>query len=162
MEGKIKVRDPDEPSPEPSRSTSPADGMDKAILARLDRIASVLENLLEVSHQMLGRLQQLRSTEMGPGKAVQEEQVADYLPKGVSVSTLLDLDDHLRRPLMAIFKLGGRGTAAEVSDKLGISRPQASSILNSLVRMNLLVKKRVGKEGRRGADAIFTIPENKT
>ncbi len=156
------MRDPTEPSPQPNRGTTLTNGTDTAILARLDRIASVLENLLEVSHEMLGRLQQLGSAEIEQSKAGEEEQIADYLPKGINVSALLDLDDHLRRPLMAIFKLGGKGTAAQVSDKLGISRPQASSTLNSLVRMHLLVKKRVGKEGRKGADAIFMIPENKT
>jgi uncharacterized membrane protein len=127
----------------------------------LDKIASVLENLLEVSHEMLDRLERLRTTEIEQSKGSEEEEVADYLPRGINVSTLLDLPDHLRKPLMAIFKLGGRGTAAQVSDKLGMSRPQASSTLNSLVRLHMLMKKREGKEGRRGADAIFMVPEKK-
>jgi response regulator of citrate/malate metabolism len=131
------------------------------ILARLDKIASVLQNLLEVSHKMLESLEELKEVEIQQNKAIEEEGIAENLPKGINVSTLLDLPDHLRKPLMTIFKLGGRGTAVQVSEKLGISRPQASSTLNSLVRLRLLLKKREGKEGRRGADAIFMVPEKK-
>jgi Fic family protein len=156
------VGDPDELSPHPDRGGSSITDVDKAILARLDKIASVLENLLEVSQEVLNRLKQSGTTEVERSKAREEEQIADFLQKGINLSDLLDLDDHLRKPLLTIFKLGGRGTAAQVSDKLGISRPQASSTLNELVRMNMLLKKRVGKEGRRGADAVFMIPENKT
>jgi uncharacterized membrane protein len=111
---------------------------------------------------MLVRLEKLRTFEIPQSRVSEEEEIADYLPKGINVSALLDLPDHLRKPLMTIFKLGGRGTAVQVSEKLGISRPQASSTLNSLVRLHMLAKKREGKEGRRGADAIFLIPEDKT
>jgi hypothetical protein len=162
LEGKVKVGDPDELSPDSTRGASSIDDVNKAILARLDKISTVLENLLEVSHEVLGRLKQTGTGEVEHGESTEKEQIADYLPKGINLSDLLDLDDHLRKPLLTIFKLGGRGTAAQVSEKIGISRPQASSTLNELVRMNMLVKKRVGKEGRRGADAIFMIPENKT
>jgi Fic family protein len=162
LEGKVKVGDPAEPSSQPNRGASSTDDVDKAILARLDKIASVLENLLEVSQEVLSRLKQSGTVETEQSKAREEEQTADYLPKSINLSDLLDLADHLRKPLLTIFKLGGRGTAAQVSEKLGISRPQASSTLNTLVRMDLLMKKRVGKEGRRGADAIFMIPEKKT
>lgn len=151
---------PPESSPQSDRSSSSTDNEDRAILARLDKIASVLENLLDVSHEMLDRLEQLKTVEIPQSKASEEEEIADYLPKGINVSALLDLPDHLRKPLMTIFKLGGRGTATQVSEKLGISRPQASSTLNSLVRLHMLAKKREGKEGRRGADAIFMIPED--
>ena len=154
--------DPDELSPHSNRGDTSIADVNKAILARLDKIASVLENLLEVSQEVLGRLKESQTMEVERSREREEEQIADFLPKGINLSDLLDLDDHLRKPLLTIFKLGGRGTAAQVSDKLGISRPQASSTLNELVRMNMLLKKRVGKEGRRGADAVFMIPENKT
>lgn len=153
---------PSESSSRSNHDSSSAGDADRAILARLDKIASVLQNLLEVSHEMLERLEELKEVEIQQNKVIEEEGIADYLPKGISVSTLLDLPDHLRKPLMTIFKLGGRGTAVQVSEKLGISRPQASSTLNSLVRLRLLLKKREGKEGRRGADAIFMVPEKKT
>jgi len=156
------VGDPDELSPHSNRGDTSIADVNKAILARLDKIASVLENLLEVSQEVLGRLKESQTMEVERSREREEEQIADFLPKGINLSDLLDLDDHLRKPLLTIFKLGGRGTAAQVSDKLGISRPQASSTLNELVRMNMLLKKRVGKEGRRGADAVFMIPENKT
>jgi Fic family protein len=162
LEGKIKVGGPPESLEQRNHRSSSTEDAEKAVLARLEKIASVLENLLEVSHGILNRLELLRTASIEPSKTKEEEDIADYLPKGINISNLLDLPDHLRKPLMAIFKLGGRGTAVQVSDKLGISRPQASSTLNSLVRLHMLVKKREGKEGRRGADAVFMIPENKT
>jgi hypothetical protein len=151
LEGKIEVGGSSESSPS-------ADGVGSAILDRLDKIVATLEKLLEVSLELTDRLQRI-SGELPVDKGVEEKAVIDSLPSGINVSTLLDLPDHLRKPLMTVFKLGGRGTAAQVSNKLGISRPQASATLNSLVRLKLLVKKRVGKEGRRGADAIFILPE---
>jgi DNA-binding transcriptional regulator GbsR (MarR family) len=156
------VGGPSEPSSRSNHDSPSASDLERAISSRLDKIASVLQNLLEVSHEMLERLEELKEVEIRQSKVIEEEGIADYLPKGINVSTLLDLPDHLRKPLMTIFKLGGRGTAVQVSEKLGMSRPQASSTLNSLVRLRLLSKKREGKEGRRGADAIFMVPENKT
>jgi uncharacterized membrane protein len=144
-----------------SSGSSSEDDLGNAILARLDRIAATLEKLLGISLELSQRLAEARGAERSAVKRSEELPQLDSLPKGVDVSTLLDLPDHLRKPLMTVFKLGGRGTAAQVSDKLGISRPQASATLNSLVRLNLLVKKREGKEGRRGADAIFILPETK-
>ncbi|WXG44835.1 MAG: helix-turn-helix domain-containing protein [Promethearchaeati archaeon SRVP18_Atabeyarchaeia-1] len=144
-----------------SESSSSASSETNPILARLDKIAATLERLLEVSLELTERLHEISAVKTPTVRAVEERALVDSLPKGIDVSTLLDLPDHLRRPLMTIFKLGGRGTAAQVSDKLGVSRPQASATLNSLVRLNLLIKKREGKEGRRGADAIFMIPEEK-
>jgi Fic family protein len=118
-----------------------------------------LQKLLEVTLELTERLHEMTREERPISKRIEEKALIDSLPEGINVSTLLDLPDHLRKPLMTVFKLGGRGTAAQVSDKLGISRPQASATLNSLVRLNLLVKKREGKEGRRGADAVFILPE---
>jgi Fic family protein len=155
------VGGPSEPALRSNHDSSSAGDLERAILARLDKIASVLQNLLEVSHELLERVEELKEAEIPRSKVVEEEGIAENLPEGIDVSTLLDLPDHLRKPLMAIFKLGGRGTAVQVSEKLGISRPQASSTLNSLVRLRLLSKKREGKEGRRGADAIFMVPEKK-
>jgi Fic family protein len=152
LEGKIAVGGSSESSPS-------ADDVGSGILARLDKIVATLEKLLEVSLELTDRLRRIRSEELPVDKGVEEKAVIDTLPAGINVSTLLDLPDHLRKPLMTVFKLGGRGSAAQVSNKLGISRPQASATLNSLVRLKLLVKKRVGKEGRRGADAIFILPE---
>nr|MDO8133581.1 hypothetical protein [Candidatus Njordarchaeum guaymaensis] len=145
----------------PTPPTSSTDEANSAIVARLEKIASLLEKLLHVSTEILDRLQEQAQRGARAMVGVEEREMGEYLPKGVDVSTLLDLPDHLRKPLMTIFKLGGRGTAAQVSGKIGISRPQASATLNSLVRLRLLVKKRVGREGRRGADAIFLVPEEK-
>jgi DNA-binding transcriptional ArsR family regulator len=142
-------------------SSSSTDSAGSAILARLDKIAATLEKLLEATLVLTNRLQEIMGGESQVSKRAEEKAILDSLPEGVNVSTLLDLPDHLRKPLMTIFKLGGRGTAVQVSDKLGISRPQASATLNSLVRLNLLAKKREGKEGRRGADAVFILPEAK-
>jgi uncharacterized membrane protein len=133
----------------------------RAILARLDKISSILEKLLGVSAEILERLRVQAGEGAQTKKEIERTETGENLPTGVDISTLLDLPDHLRKPLMTIFKLGGKGTAAQVSEKVGISRPQASATLNNLVRMGLLVKKRVGREGRRGADAIFLVPEEK-
>jgi len=154
----------------PSKSSSPLPLIlptssnnegNNAVVARLDKIASLLEKLLGVSAEILDRLQEQAERGAKTKVGAEEREIGEYLPKGVDVSTLLDLPDHLRKPLMTIFKLGGRGTAVQVSEKIGISRPQASATLNSLVRLGLLVKKREGREGRRGADAIFLVPEEK-
>jgi len=152
-------------SPKSSSSVPPTppasfiDEVNSAIVARLDKIAFLMEKLLHVSAEILDRLQEQAQLGARTKAGVEEQGIGEYLPKGVDVSTLLDLPDHLRKPLMTIFKLGGRGTAAQVSEKIGISRPQSSATLNSLVRLGLLTKKRVGREGRRGADAIFQVPE---
>ena len=145
----------------PSESLSSADGMDSAVLERLDKILVTLQKLLEVTLELAERIHQMGGGERQVSKGIEEKVLIESLPEGINVSTLLDLPDHLRKPLMTVFKLGGRGTAVQVSEKLGISRPQASATLNSLVRLNLLMKKREGKEGRRGADAIFILPEGK-
>jgi uncharacterized membrane protein len=143
----------------PTPPTSPTNEASIAVIERLDRIASLLERVLSVSAEILDHLQKLGERPAGAKPRIEEQEIGEYLPKGVDVSTLLDLPDHLRKPLMTLFKLGGRGTAAQVSEKIGISRPQASASLNNLVRLGLLVKKREGREGRRGADAIFLVPE---
>ena len=135
--------------------------MDSAVLERLDKILVTLQKLLEVTLELAERIHQMGGGERQVSKVIEEKVLIESLPEGINVSTLLDLPDHLRKPLMTVFKLGGRGTAVQVSEKLGISRPQASATLNSLVRLNLLMKKREGKEGRRGADAIFILPEGK-
>jgi Fic family protein len=130
------------------------------IITRLDKIASLLEKLLNVLAEISERLENKNGIEK-VSRSAEDKDITKYLPKGANLSTLLELPDHLRNPLMALFKLGGKGTAKQVSQKLGISRPQASATLNSLVHLHLLVKKRESKEGRRGADAIFSVPDGK-
>jgi uncharacterized membrane protein len=163
LEGNIVVGGPSKSSSTlpPTPPTYSTDQGESAIAAQLDKIASLLEKLLGVSAEILNRLKE-QAERGGEAKVrIEEPEIGEYLPKGVDVSTLLDLPDHLRKPLMALFKLGGRGTAAQVSERIGVSRPQVSATLNTLVRLGLLVKKREGKEGRRGADAIFLVPEGK-
>lgn len=163
MEGIIILGDPSKSSSSspPTLPASSADEADSDIVARLDRITIILERLLGISTEILDRVQGKVGRGAGVKARAGEREADESLPKGVDVSTLLDLPDHLRKPLMTIFKLGGRGTAAQVSEKVGISRPQASATLNNLVRLGLLSKKREGREGRRGADAIFSVPEEK-
>jgi hypothetical protein len=163
LEGNTLVGDPSRSSssvPQAPPAIS-AGEENSAILARLDKISSILEKLLSVSGEILERLRVQAEEGAETKKEIERTETGETLPAGVDISTLLDLPDHLRKPLMTIFKLGGRGTAAQVSKKIGISRPQASATLNSLVRLGFLVKKREGREGRRGADAIFLVPEEK-
>jgi DNA-binding transcriptional ArsR family regulator len=161
LEENIILGGPPKPSSPPPTLPASSTGAESDIIARLDRITSLLERLLGISAEILDHVQGQKGPEAKVKRKAEESEADGNLPKGVDISTLLDLPDHLRKPLMMIFKLGGRGTAAEVSEKIGISRPQASATLNSLVRLGFLTKKRQGREGRRGADAIFLVPEEK-
>lgn len=64
---------------------------------------------------------------------------------GLSPSTLLSLPDHLRKTAVIVCQLG-EASAADVAARSGRARAAESDYLNQLVRMNLLKKKRKGRE----------------
>lgn len=64
---------------------------------------------------------------------------------GLDVETLLSLPDHLRKSAMTVSELG-EATAQQVARKTGRSRAAESDYLNQLVTMDLLKKKRKGRD----------------
>ena len=63
----------------------------------------------------------------------------------LDVETLLSLPDHLRKSAMTVSEFG-EATAQQVARKTGRSRAAESDYLNQLVTMNLLKKKRKGRD----------------
>jgi len=68
------------------------------------------------------------------------------------ILTALTLPEHLRRSLSALFKLGGKGTADEVSKLTGKARANESAYLNQLETMGFI------KRQKRGREVIFCLP----
>ena len=64
---------------------------------------------------------------------------------GLDVETLLSLPDHLRKSAMTVSEFG-EASAQQVARKTGRSRAAESDYLNQLVTMNLLKKKRKGRD----------------
>lgn len=62
------------------------------------------------------------------------------------VMDLLELPDHLRKSLIALIKLGSRGTAEEVAVITGRARAVESGYLNQLILMKWVTKDRDGRK----------------
>lgn len=76
-------------------------------------------------------------------KALEEHSRALKVGKAME---LLALPDYLRKTLTKLYKLGGRGTAEEVSEATGRARAVESKYLNELENRRLITSE---KEGRK-------------
>ncbi len=99
------------------------------ILARIDR------SLREINAK-------LTMLTKGPGEKVSRSIYSDT---PLDVETLLSLPDHLRKSAMTTSEFG-EATAQQVARKTGRTRAAESDYLNQLVTMNLLTKKRKGRD----------------